>query len=214
MPSKLFWPVSAIALPGLCAGRHRPSSANGAMLYRKHCAHCHTRQPGQASPIPSLAAYLNRSPKRSTREIKQVLREGKNSMPSLQPATVTQRSRRPGRIPQNPALTLHRPRVDIDPLDSPQCRSLRCTGLGSGRLSDAADRATITMQITMHAIVPAQATIASTVRKRCIEGVNGYPPSELLLIIIGHLAGQDLVHAVRNLADPMTDHNGRKVSFR
>jgi mono/diheme cytochrome c family protein len=82
MPSKLFWrPVSAIALAALCEGCHRPSSENGAMLYRKHCAHCHTRQPGQASPAPGLGAYFNRHPQPSVPEVKKLIREGKGAMP-------------------------------------------------------------------------------------------------------------------------------------
>lgn len=81
MRSKRFWPILAVASAALCAGCHRVSSENGALLYRKHCAHCHTRQPRQASPAPDLAAYFNRSPQPSAQEVKQVIREGKNAMP-------------------------------------------------------------------------------------------------------------------------------------
>jgi mono/diheme cytochrome c family protein len=81
MRSKPFWPILGFAFAALCAGCHRPSPGNGALLYRKHCAHCHIRQPGQPSLAPDLAAYFNRSPQPPAREIKQVIREGKNTMP-------------------------------------------------------------------------------------------------------------------------------------
>jgi mono/diheme cytochrome c family protein len=81
MRSKRFWPVLGIAFAALCSGCHRQSPENGAQLYRSHCAHCHTRLPGQASPAPDLAGYFNRHPQPSMPQVKEVIREGKGAMP-------------------------------------------------------------------------------------------------------------------------------------
>jgi mono/diheme cytochrome c family protein len=73
--------ASCVAIAGLGSGCHKPSASRGEVLFAKHCARCHIRNEGQASPAPMLSGYFYRRPMPRERDAEKVIREGRRAMP-------------------------------------------------------------------------------------------------------------------------------------
>jgi mono/diheme cytochrome c family protein len=65
----------------VCAGCHQPSAENGALLFRKNCGGCHSALPGRVQHAPSLRGYFGRNPQPELRQTRQVIMNGRRSMP-------------------------------------------------------------------------------------------------------------------------------------
>jgi mono/diheme cytochrome c family protein len=71
----------AFAFAAALVGCRQPSVENGSLLFNHDCARCHAHPPGDASPAPNLAGYFSRSPQRTLREARGIIRDGRRAMP-------------------------------------------------------------------------------------------------------------------------------------
>lgn len=61
-------------------GCHEPSVENGATLFQKNCSGCHAQQPDRNN-APSLSGYFERKPRPTARQVRRIIKDGKDYMP-------------------------------------------------------------------------------------------------------------------------------------
>jgi len=73
--------LGALVAMAVCAGCHHPPQEDGAQLFQKNCAACHSLLPGHTQHGPSLRGYFERSPRPDIGQARRAILGGGPFMP-------------------------------------------------------------------------------------------------------------------------------------